>query len=140
MKALKTLVKLHKYQLDKLLEELHKIELRRHKAMLELRRLEEEAHEEVKSFIHSEYSFALDAYLTNSKNKQGECNRNIKIFDKETEKLKQETYDKFTEFKKIEIILKKKKEYLKYLAFKKELSVQEEINTIKYNYTKLGFK
>jgi len=105
MKTLKTLIRLHKKQLDDLLKKINNLEEQKDNFTKTLRYLEDQAAKELEEHCGGQYAFMLEKYLENIEDKKKQLIDHIDNTDRQIQSLRIELYDKFTELKKFEIAL-----------------------------------
>lgn len=132
MKALKTLIKLNKNQLDKTLRQIDHAE--KEKARLELKKktVEEEAEAEVQKYSKSQYAYMLDRYLENSRKILQRIDAQILQASLSIDKLRSVLRDQYAELKKFEIALDNKKKLEAAKLKKIEDKFVDEFNTNKF--------
>ncbi|MEM6339098.1 MAG: hypothetical protein AAF673_04150 [Pseudomonadota bacterium] len=132
MKALKTLIKLNKNQLDKTLRQIDHAE--KEKARLELKKktVEEEAEAEVQKYSKSQYAYMLDIYLENSRKILRRLDAQILQTSLSIDKLRSVLRDQYAELKKFEIALDNKKKLEAAKLKKIEDKFVDEFNTNKF--------
>ncbi len=132
MKALKTLIKLNKKQLDKTLRDIDRAESE--KARLELRKkaTEEEAETEAQKYSASQYAYMLDVYLQNSRKILQRIDAQILQTSLSIDKFRSILRDQYAELKKFEIALENKKKLEALKQKKIEGKFVDEFNTNKF--------
>lgn len=132
MKALRTLIKLNKNQLDKTLRDIDRAEAE--KARLELRKkaTEEEAEAEVQKYSASQYAYMLDIYLQNSRKILQRIDAQILQTSLSIDKFRSILRDQYAELKKFEIALENKKKLEALKQKKIEDKFVDEFNTNKF--------
>jgi len=105
MKALKTLIRLHKKQLDDLLKKINNLEEQKNQLELTLQKLEDEAARELEQYCGGQYAFMLEKYLKNAENRRQELFSRINKIKEQIQLLRNELHNKFAELKKFEIAL-----------------------------------
>lgn len=105
MKPLRTLIKLHKQQLDDLLVEITALEKRKENLTRTLEELEARAKAEMQKYAGSEYAFMLDSYLRQVDINKKHFTAQIEGLDKQILALREALADQFAELKKFEIAL-----------------------------------
>lgn len=132
MKALKTLIKLNKNQLDRTLRQIDHAE--QEKARLELKKktTEEEAEAEVQKYSKSQYAYMLDRYLENSRKILQRIDAQILQTSLSIDKLRSVLRDQYAELKKFEITLENKKKLEAAKLKKIEDKFIDEFNTNKF--------
>ena len=118
MDKIKTLIKLHKNNVETTIKELNKLKGSKELMESKLNSLKEEMRIETSKFISTEYGFVLDKYLENSRAAQKKLMSNINVVDQKIENLQVLLHEHFSEQKRFEIILKnREKEYQDNLSF-----------------------
>ena len=132
MKNLKTLIKLHKNQVDNILKEIAK--LNGNKELMEKRLFEisEKMNLEAAQFTATEFGFALDAYLTGARSAIGKLKQNISGLDAKILDAQMLLHDQFSELKKFEIALQNRQNELKDAENAAEIKEIDEINIQKF--------
>lgn len=132
MKNLKTLIKLHKNNVDNTLKDIAK--LNGHKELMEKRLFEisEKMNLEASQFASTEYGFALDAYLTGARLAIGKLKQNISGLDIKILDAQLLLQDQFSELKKFEIALKSRQDALKESEDAAEVKEMDEMNIQKF--------
>jgi flagellar biosynthesis chaperone FliJ len=136
MKSLKTLVKLNKSKLDKLLAEINNSEDK--KAVLKDKRNQiiSEAQSETDKYHGTEFAYMLDKYLLDSRKNQEKISAQIQNLEMYIVRLRHELSNQYTELKKYEIALERK-EFIQLEKLKKfETKELDEFNTSKFVYDK----
>lgn len=132
MKALKTLIKLNKNQLDKTLRQIDHAEAEKVRLELKKKTVEEEAAAEVQKYSTSQYAYMLDRYLENSRKMLQRIDAQILQTSLSIDKLRSVLRNQYAELKKFEIALDNKKK-LEAARFKKiENKFVDEFNTNKF--------
>jgi flagellar export protein FliJ len=104
MRTLDILVKLTENQLIRLHASLNETALQKQNLEKSLSEMIKRTEEEHKSFIGTEYGFALDSYLALMEEKQKTLSQRISFLEKETQRLIKGLQLKFSELKKFEIV------------------------------------
>lgn len=132
MKALTTLIKLNKNQLDKILRQIEHAESE--KARLELKKkvVEEEAEAEVQKYSTSQYAYMLERYLENSRKLLKRLDVQILQTSLLIDKLRSVLRDQYSELKKFEIALENKKKLEAIKLKKTESKFTDEFNVNKF--------
>lgn len=138
MKALKTLIKLNKNQLDKTLRQIDLAE--KEKARLEQKKktVEEEVEEEIQKYSKSQYAYMLDRYLENSRKILKRIDVQILQASLSIDKLRSVLSDQYAELKKFEIALDNKKKLEAAKLKKIEDKFVDEFNTNKFIFQQKG--
>lgn len=132
MKSLKTLIKLNKKELDKLLNDKRIVEERLDNFVKRLEGLEQEAEEETKKFHNSAYAYMLDPYLQSFRKQRDELTGYIKTCEKQIHELMNRIAEQFSEIKKYEIALKNREIQLQEKEKKKEMEKLDEFTINKF--------
>lgn len=138
MKALKTLIKLNKNQLDKTLRQIDLAE--KEKARLEQKKktVEEEVEEEIQKYSKSQYAYMLDRYLEISRKILKRIDVQILQASLSIDKLRSVLRDQYAELKKFEIALDNKKKLEAAKLKKIEDKFVDEFNTNKFIFQQKG--
>ena len=138
MKALKTLIKLNKNQLDKTLRQIDLAE--KEKARLEQKKktVEEEVEGEIQKYSKSQYAYMLDRYLDNSRKILKRIDAQILQASLSIDKLRSVLRDQYAELKKFEIALDNKKKLEAAKLKKIEDKFVDEFNTNKFIFDQKG--
>lgn len=137
MKALKTLIKLHKTQINSLTKAINAIENRRTSLIQELEDLKNAVQLECQKYIGTDYAFMLDKYLTNAEENQKQLNQQINELEQQIDILRNQLKEQFSELKKFEIILQNRIQEERDIDRSNEIKVLDELTTIKFNSDKL---
>ena len=129
MKTLKTLIRLHKKQLDDLLKKINNLEEQKDNFTKTLRYLEDQATKELEEYCGGQYAFMLEKYLENIEDKKKQLINHIDNTDRQIQSLRIELYDKFTELKKFEIALENHLKREQNLLKAAETKSLDEFNT-----------
>lgn len=132
MKSLKTLIKLNKKHLDKLLSDKRKVEEKRENFLQQMEKLEQEAREETKKYHNTEYAYMLDPYLQKFREKKESLEKVIAECDKAIHSLMNKIAEQFSELKKFEIALKNREIEQAEKEKKKESQQLDEFTTNKF--------
>jgi flagellar biosynthesis chaperone FliJ len=136
MKTLKTLIKLHKRDLDKTLREIRQFEEEKSQLELDKKKVEEESVAEAKNYSASKYAYMLDRYLQNSRKRMQRIDAQILRISLSIDKLRSVLREQYAELKKFEIALENKKK-LEELKLKKiENKFVDEFNINKFVFDK----
>ena len=132
MKNLKTLIKLHKNYVDKTLKEISR--LNGTKDLMERRMVEiaDAMHAEAEKFAATEFGFALDAYLTESRALTEKLKQNIISTDKKILAAQMVLHEQFSELKKFEIALQNREQEARDAENAAEVKAIDEINIMRY--------
>lgn len=103
MKALNTLIKLHKKNLDAIIAEKKKFEERKDELEEMKIRLIASAKEETDKYYGSDYAYMLDQYLEDSRKKQEQIDQEVMQLNEHIELLQDKLAEEFSELKKFEI-------------------------------------
>jgi flagellar export protein FliJ len=136
MKPLKTLVKLNKDKLDKLLAEINRLEEQKAKLKTKREQLIAEAGAEADKYAGTEFAYMLDKYLADSREKQQKITSYIQNIELQIIRLRNDLSLQFTELKKYEIALERKQHELIEKQKKSETKELDEFNTSKFVYDK----
>jgi flagellar biosynthesis chaperone FliJ len=135
MKALKTIIKLHKNNIDSLKIKISEKQEEQNSLEIEFDRIAEEIKREQEFAKKSaELLIATGGYFYQAYEKQAEITSQIEKIQKELDELREELKEEYSAKKQYEHILNKKQEELRQLEKKKEESTLDEINMLKYNY------
>lgn len=107
-KGLKTLIKLNKNKLDKILKDIEFQEAEKNRVTNKKLNIENEVRLEIDKYSNTEYSFMLQKYIENSDNIIKSLNAQIQRLDEIIHKLRLALRDQYSELKKFEIALEKK--------------------------------
>ena len=133
MKTLKTLIRLHKKQLDDLLKKINNLEEQKDNFTKTLRYLEEQAAKELEEYCGGQYAFMLEKYLENMEDKKKQLMEHIYNTDRQIQSLRIELYDRFAELKKFEIALENHLKREWELLKTAEIKSLDEFNTNQFN-------
>lgn len=132
MKALTTLIKLNKNQLNKILRQIEFAEAEKARLELKKKTVETEAEAEAQNYSTSQYAYMLERYLENSRKLLQRIDVQILQASLSIDKLRSALRDQFSELKKFEIALENKKK-LEAIKFKKtENKFVDEFNINKF--------
>ncbi len=119
-KALKTLIKLNKNKLDKILKDIEFQETEKNRVISKKLHIENEVRLEIDKYSNTEYSFMLQKYIENSDRIIKSLNAQIQRLNEIIQKLRLSLRDQYSELKKFEIALEKKLQ----LEFEKEKKLE----------------
>lgn len=130
MKGLKTLIKLHKNNLDKTLKQVKYHETEKRRIETKKKHLEEEAKQEIEKYSSSQYAYMLNQYLQNIRNITKRLDAQILQTNSAIEKLQLMIREEYSELKKFEIALenRQKEEALKQRKIEEKLVDEYNIN------------
>jgi flagellar export protein FliJ len=132
MKALKTLIKLNKNQLDKILRQIENVEAEKLRLELKKKRMEDEVEAEVQKYSASQYAYMLERYLENSRKMLQRIDAQILQTSLSIDKLRSALRDQYAELKKFEIALDNKKKLEATKLKKTEIKFVDEFNINKF--------
>jgi hypothetical protein len=131
MKNLKTLIKLHKHNINETIKKISM--LRQHKAVLEERliQLVREMEREALQFTGTEYGFVLDGYLIGAREQKQKYLHGVVTAEMKIQETQVVLHEEFGEMKKLEIALqnREKEEAFKEAAL--EAKSIDEMNIMK---------
>ncbi len=137
MKALKTIIKLHKNNIDSLkiqigdkLEEKSNLKQEFDRIASEIKREQELAGSNIELLMQSK------GYFNRAYKRQSEMADKMSRLDLEIDKLREELHEEYTAKKQYEHLLDKKQKELEEKQKKQEENSLDEINMLKYNYNK----
>ena len=132
MKNLKTLIRLHQSYVDKTLKEISR--LNGTKDLMEKRMAEivSAMQQEAEKFASTEFGFALDAYLTESRVLTKKLQQNIVVVDKKIQNAQLVLHEQFSELKKFEIALQNREQAQRDAEDAAEVKEIDEINIMRY--------
>lgn len=133
MKNLKTLIKLRKLNLDKLLLELSKIENHKDQVEENLVQLAARMNVETERFYGTEFGFALDEYITNARKKREEFLNLLVVLEQRANGIKAKIHDEFGEMKKFELALKNRLSQAKKLEERLETKEFDDISIMRHD-------
>ncbi len=107
-KALKTLIKLNKNKLDKILKDIEFQEAEKNRVTNKKLTIENEVRLEIDKYSNTEYSFMLQKYIEHSEKIIKSLNAQIERLNEIIHKLRSSLRDQYSELKKFEIALEKK--------------------------------
>jgi flagellar biosynthesis chaperone FliJ len=136
MKPLKTLVRLNKDKLDKILAEINKLEELKAKLKIKKEDLIAEAKAETDKYAGTEFAYMLDKYLADCRDKQQKITSQIQNLELQIIRLRNDLSIQFTELKKYEIALEKRQQALVEKQKKAETKQLDEFNTSKFVFDK----
>jgi flagellar export protein FliJ len=136
VKSLKTLIKLHKKELDDLLSRINALENQKDELCLFLQNLEVEATRELEYYAGTEYAFMLGKYLENVEINRKHLISQITQVTGQIKLLRNQLHDKFAELKKFEIALQNRLNKEQNEIKKAETKLLDEINTNKFAFNK----
>lgn len=132
MKSLKTLVKLNKSELDRLLNYKKDIEENIEYTEATKSKLVEEAKVEIQKYHNTEFAFMLENYLQEHRTKLEKLDDYIMQFKKMLAETEEKIANQFTELKKFEIALDNRKKALDEKEKIAEMKFIDEFNTNKF--------
>lgn len=135
-KALKTLIKLNKNKLDKILKDIKAQETERDNVIERKNILCREIDSEVEKYSLTEFSYMLEKYIEQSTKQINRMDAQIDRFDRILVLLKKDLQDQYSELKKFEIALDNRK----LQDFNKDKALEakqiDEANISKFYYRK----
>jgi len=132
MKTLRTLIKLHKKQIDDLITEINDFDQQKDTLEQNLQNLLEQVNKEIAEFAAGDYAFMLDKFLTSSKHNEKKIKDKISKLIEHLESLREELYAQFSELKKYEIALQNRLLEEQEALKKYEMKILDEYNTNKF--------
>ncbi len=132
MKSLRTLIKLHKNQLDEMLVKMNKLEAKKQDLTMSLDKIIKEAQQEAEKYFKSPYAYMLDNYLQQAEENKQKLSEQIEQVNQDILVLYEQLHDKFAELKKFEIALQNRLSEQQNLLKKAELKILDELNTMKF--------
>lgn len=136
MKTLKTLIRLHKKQIDDLVKEIGLLEEQRRRFVQSLEDLKKQVVIEIKHYAGSEYVFMLDNYLKSAEKNRKRLIIEIAQAEKNIESLRDILREQFGELKKFEIAMQKRQYQEKIKLLKEESKLMDEFGITKFNVDK----
>jgi flagellar export protein FliJ len=140
MKVLKTLIKLNKNKLDKILRDLDRAESEKVRLEKKQQIIEEETGREIQKFSTTEYAYMLDRYMQNSRKTIKRIRAEIDQLLPIIEVLKIELRVQYSELKKFEIAFENKKKQEQEKQKKIEDKLLDEFSTNKFIFNKRSGK
>jgi len=132
MKALSTLIKLAKNQLNKILRQIEFAESEKVRLELKKKAIEEETEAEVQKYSTSQYAYMLERYLENSRKLLQRIDVQILQASLSIDRLRSVLHDQYSELKKFEIALENKKKLEAIKLKKTESKFVDEFNINKF--------
>lgn len=132
MKALKTLLKVRKYEVDQTLNNIKKLENELEDTKKTLKQLEEDEKQEIVKCSKAQFFAALESYLKYNREQQAEHQKQILYIENRIFTERHKLSDQFNEMKKVETLIADQNAKAKTIASKKEISQQDESNIMKY--------
>jgi hypothetical protein len=133
MKKLKTLIKLHKNQVDQTLKEIAQFNSTRVMREEKLATLSKEMYSEAEKFHASEYGPVLENYLVNAREFKANIEQEIYDLERQISQAQILLHDQFSELKKYEIALKNRLQDLVETERIIEIKEIDELNIIKHS-------
>ena len=132
MKNLKTLIKLHKNNLDNLVKQISAMQDSKIIIENSLRRLEQEVASESEKFLSTEYGFVLDQYLINARAQKKQYQNRVEQLHHKIQKAQLDLHEEFGETKKLEIALQNRETKVQELEKSTEAKEIDAINIVRY--------
>jgi len=132
MKALKTLVKLHQKQLDDVLRQIGLAEKQKLEIEQALAKILTDAKREFESYNTTKYAFMLEQYMHHARFQEKSCKKEIAMLEYQIKILRDELFDKFTELKKLELVLERRQKAYKAMVTKREDKTVDEITVLRH--------
>ena len=136
MRSFKTLRKIHKHKAESLARKIMSISFDLKNAQETLNYLEHEEADQIKRYCGSSYGFAVGNFLKSSRLKQKACKEKIFKLKQDLSWFESALKNEYSTLKRFEIIIKNKEQEEILLNISREVSAQDEINTIRY-FTKV---
>ncbi|MDA9163710.1 hypothetical protein N9N97_02385, partial [Rickettsiaceae bacterium] len=132
MKSLKTLIKLNKDKLDKILRKIEYAEIEKTRLYSKKKQVEEEAEQEVRKYSVSQYAYMLDSYMQNTRKLLKRIDLQIIDINTYIGRMREELAYQYADLKKFEIALENKQKIEQEKIKKAEAKYLDEFNTNKF--------
>ena len=132
MKSLKTLIKLNKDKLDKILRKIEYAEIEKTRLYSKKKQVEEEAEQEVRKYSASQYAYMLDSYMQNTRKLLKRIDLQIIDINTYIGRMREELAYQYADLKKFEIALENKQKIEQEKIKKAEAKYLDEFNTNKF--------
>ncbi len=132
MKSLKTLIKLNKDKLDKILRKIEYAEIEKTRLYSKKKQIEEEMEREVIKYSASQYAYMLDSYMQNTRKLLKRIDLQIIDINTYIDRMREELAYQYADLKKFEIALENKQRIEQEKIKKAEVKYLDEFNSNKF--------